>query len=186
MEKYSLLQNLPTEVEIKDDDVIVTGKRIVHEGEVRHQAHSVKAGEYKKAMVNLVLSTADLPSHLEAMDAEIKKAASSATTATTEAGKAKSEASKSAQSQSVSTQQANISTEQANLAKGSVNAALAHVETCEDLEALTQRHADAANNSKAAAADSAVTADLNAGYFATAISLMINNSYHLVKTNPMM
>ena len=81
MEKYAYLNDIPPDLEITDDDVLVIGKRVVVEDEVRHHAKSVKAGEYKKAMVKLVLDTADLPSHQSAMEAEVSKAGEKATTA---------------------------------------------------------------------------------------------------------
>lgn len=181
MEKHAYLNDLPQSLVMTDNDTVVIGKKTEVNGETRYIGQTVPAGELKKAFTELVLETADLPSHLEAMATEVKRASDFAD----ESGVSAQESEASNQESSghaersrgfaqESEQYKNTSSDLQQQCQGHEETALTHANTA-------GRHAGDAFASEAKALEYTEMCEGFAGGLVSVLTMSISNFHHTIK-----
>lgn len=183
MEKHAYLNDLPQSLEMHDHDTVVIGKKTEINSQTRYIGQTVEAGELKKAMVDLVLKTADLPSHLDQMQAEVNKASGFADDASASANTSVSAAELSEQQAELSGQHAQESEAHKNAAGQIERQCQTHVENAQDQANLSSRNAAAAKASEDKANEYTDICEGFAGGMVSVLTMQVNNYYHTAKSD---
>lgn len=183
MEKHAYLNDLPQSLEMHDHDTVVIGKKTEINSQTRYIGQTVEAGELKKAMVDLVLKTADLPSHLDQMQAEVNKASGFADDASASAITAEQQADRADRSRDSAHADAVKATQQADRAEQIERQCQTHVESAQDQADLSSRNAAAAKASENKALEYTDICEGFAGGMVSVLTMQVNNYYHTAKSD---